>query len=74
MNTSSQQIHHAVETITTVNPITYAASATAVTMGGLTSGEWQMAGVIGGLILGVLTFVTNLYYKHKILKLRQNER
>lgn len=36
---------------------------------GLTAGEWQVIGVLGGLLVGLAGFVTNLYYKHQHLKL-----
>ena len=53
------------------SPATYVASATALTVGGLTTGEWQMLGVIGGLILGTLTYLTNLYFRKKHDKRQQ---
>ena len=53
-------------------PATYVAAATAVGVGGLTSGEWQVIGVIGGLILGTLTYLTSLYFRMKQDK-RQEE-
>lgn len=52
-------------------PATYAASAAAMTVGGLTTGEWQMIGVIGGLILGTMTYLTSLYFRMKQDKRQQ---
>ena len=49
-------------------PATYVASGVAV-LAGLTVSEWQAIGVVGGLILGALTFGTNYYFKHKHYKL-----
>ncbi len=57
--------------IATSTPIAYAASGISIYMG-LTVGEWQAIGVIGGLILGILTYATNLYYKRKADKRASN--
>jgi hypothetical protein len=32
---------------------------------GLTPGEWSVLGVIGGLLIGVAGYLTNLYYLRK---------
>jgi len=60
----------------TAIPATYAASATSV-MFGLTATEWQAIGVLGGLVLGILTYATSCYFKTQHLKLelkRQRKR
>ena len=58
----SQQVERAVDVSST--PATYLASAGSI-IAGLTLDEWQAVGVIGGLVLGALTFATNLYFKCK---------
>jgi hypothetical protein len=58
----SQQVQNAAEVTST--PATYLASAGSI-VAGLTLDEWQAVGVIGGLILGTLTFATNFYFKCK---------
>lgn len=53
--------------VDTATPVTYGASAFAVVTG-LGFNEWV---ALGGLTLGVLTFVTNFYFKHKTYKLEE---
>ena len=48
----------------TSTPATYVASAVTV-WAGLTLNEWL---AVSGIILGVLTFAVNWYYKHKEYK------
>ena len=54
---------------------TYGGSGTAMYFG-YTAGEWQVIGVIGGLVVAVVGLVGNLaitaYYKHRHLMLLQN--
>lgn len=54
-------------------PASYIASAGSVLFG-LTSSEWQAIGVLGGLILGALTYLTSVYFKKKHLELARNHR
>ena len=62
MTTIMTKVTHVADVSST--PATYAASAASI-IAGLTLDEWQAIGVIGGLILGALTFGTNLYFKCK---------
>ncbi len=48
----------------------YGGSSTSI-MFGLTSGEWQILGVVGGILLGLAGFVVNVYFKHKHYKLAE---
>jgi hypothetical protein len=43
---------------------TYGGSGVAVYFG-FTSGEWQVIGVIGGLVIGFLGLVVNTYFQWK---------
>jgi len=52
-------------------PATYTASVGSVLFG-LTTSEWQAIGVLGGLILGALTYLTSVYFKKKHLELARN--
>jgi hypothetical protein len=36
---------------------------------GLSAGEWQVIGVVGGLLIALLGFAINWYYKAQHLKL-----
>ena len=47
----------------------YGASFT-TTIAGLSMNEWV---AIGGLVIGVATFLTNLWFKHEHLKLAQKQ-
>lgn len=49
---------------------TYGGSGTAMIFG-LTPGEWQVLGVIGGLIVAVVGLVVNVYFKHQHLRLAE---
>ena len=62
MTPSVEKMQHAADVSST--PATYLASAGSI-IAGLTLDEWQAVGVIGGLILGLLTFATNFYFKCK---------
>jgi allophanate hydrolase subunit 1 len=42
----------------------YGGSGTAMYFG-LSPGEWQVVGVLGGLVFAAAGFVTNLYFKHQ---------
>lgn len=53
-------------------PMTYAASAGSIVFG-LSTDEWQAVGVIGGLIIAVLTYATSCYFKRQHLKLEQRK-
>lgn len=55
---------------------TYAGATTAAGSGlssdlvfGLTSAQWSVVGVIGGLVLAVLGFAVNVYFRRQHLKL-----
>jgi hypothetical protein len=48
--------------------VAYGGGGTAVYFG-LTAGEWQVVGVVGGIVIGLAGFFTNLYFKHQHLKL-----
>lgn len=43
---------------------TYGGSATAVFFG-FTAGEWQVIGVIGGLVIGFIGLAVNTYFQWK---------
>lgn len=43
---------------------------TAMVIGGLTVNEWAM---VGGLIVGLLGFAVQWYYRHREFKLRERE-
>lgn len=48
--------------------IGYGASTGSIIVGLLntfTYEQWNAIGVIGGLFIGIATFITNLYYRHK---------
>ena len=62
MTSTFEKMQHAADVTST--PATYIASAGSI-IAGLTLDEWQAVGVIGGLILGTLTFATNFYFKCK---------
>jgi hypothetical protein len=47
---------------------TYGGSGVAVYFG-FSPGEWQVIGILGGLIFAALGFLTNLYFKHAHYKL-----
>jgi hypothetical protein len=47
---------------------TYGGSGAAMYFG-LSPGEWQVVGVIGGLVFAAFGFVTNLYFKHQHFQL-----
>ncbi|GHB90084.1 phage holin [Providencia stuartii] len=38
---------------------------------GFSSEQWAAIGVLGSLLFGLLTFLTNLYFKRKEFKLRE---
>lgn len=48
--------------------VAYGGGGTAVYFG-LSSGEWQAIGVIGGILIGVVGYLTNVYFKHQHLKI-----
>jgi hypothetical protein len=48
--------------------VAYTGGGTAVYFG-LSPGEWQALGVIGGILIGLAGYLTNLYFKHQHLKL-----
>ena len=52
----------------TATAVQYTGSAGAVVFG-LTPGEWQIVGVIGGLVIAFLGFLANIYFKRQYLLL-----
>ena len=48
----------------------YSASATSI-FAGLSSAEWSVVGIVGGLIIGVATFFVNFWFKKEQLKLER---
>ena len=50
------------------NTATYGGSASAVVFG-LTPGEWQVLGIIGGLLTAVAGFLLTWWYKHQHLQI-----
>jgi hypothetical protein len=44
----------------------------AATFLGFTAGEWQVIGIVGGLLVGVLGFLVNWGYKHAHWKLARD--
>lgn len=57
---------------------TYSGSAGAVMSGlagdtvlGLTTSQWSAVGVIGGLVIAVLGFIANIYFKRQHLLIAQ---
>lgn len=68
------------ETSATVTKVTtgaaYAGAATPAFMG-LTGDEWQVVGVVGGLVLGLLTWIGNMvvnwHFKSQHLKLAREQ-
>ena len=71
MTTVMNKMQHAAD-VTSV-PASYAASGASVLFG-LSSGEWQAVGVLGGLILGLMTLGVTIYFKHKHLELSKKEK
>jgi hypothetical protein len=53
-------------------PASYAASGVSVLFG-MTSSEWQAIGVLGGLMLGLMTLAVTIYFKRQHLKLAQKQ-
>ena len=49
--------------------VSYSASAI-TTMAGLTINEWV---ALGGLCIGLATFLVNLWYRHQLLKLQRQQ-
>lgn len=52
----------------------YGGGGTAVISGaatflGLTPGEWQVVGVLGGLVIGAIGLAFNVYFKHRHLQI-----
>ena len=52
---------------------TYGGSITSVYFG-FSPGEWQIIGVIGGLVVAVLGLVVNALYKHAHYKLEKERK
>lgn len=50
--------------------LTYAASG-ATTVWGFNAEQWGILGIIVGIVLGIGTFIVNLYYKQKHLKIAE---
>lgn len=48
--------------------VAYTGGGTALAFG-LTSGQWQALGVVGGLLVGVAGLIVNAYFKNKHLQL-----
>jgi hypothetical protein len=48
--------------------VAYGGGGTAVYFG-LTAGEWQVVGVIGGILIGLAGLGVNAFFKHQHLKL-----
>ena len=48
--------------------VAYTGSGVSV-MFGLTKDEWQVIGVLGGLAIGIITYLTNVYFKNEHLKI-----
>lgn len=71
----TSQMGHKMQHVADVSsaPATYAASAGSVLFG-LSSGEWQAVGVLGGIILGLLTLGVTVYFKKQHLKLARKGR
>lgn len=47
---------------------TYGGSLTAVYFG-FTPGEWQVIGIVGGIVIGVVGYLTNAYFGWQRLKM-----
>ncbi len=41
---------------------------------GFSSEQWAAIGVLGSLLFGLLTFLTNVYFKHREYKRRGNKK
>jgi hypothetical protein len=75
MNMSQQTTETGVTIVSkTATVATYTGSAGAIASGmasdtvfGLTTTEWSVVGVIGGLVIALLGFVVNIYYKRQHL-------
>lgn len=57
---------------------TYTGSAGAISAGistvlGLTPSEWSVIGVIGGLVIALLGFIVNIYFKRQHLLIAQRK-
>ena len=52
------------------NVAQYGGGGTAVVFG-LSTSEWQVVGVIGGLVIGAVGFVVNTWFKHRHYKLAE---
>ncbi|ELD0485734.1 class II holin family protein [Escherichia coli] len=39
-----------------------------------THDEWAAIGILGGLFFGALTWITNIYFQHRRLKLEEQQR
>lgn len=57
----------------TANVATYGGSGAAVVFG-LTPSEWQVIGIIGGLVTAVAGFGLSWWYKHQHLKIVRRDR
>ena len=62
----------------TATAATYTGSAGAIVSGavsdtvfGMTTSEWSVIGVIGGLVLAILGFAVNVYFKRQHLLIAQ---
>lgn len=51
--------------------ISYAVSGGTVLFAGLSQAEWTIIGIISGIVLGVLTYLTSLFFKYKLYKLER---
>jgi hypothetical protein len=61
----------------TATAATYGGSAGAVASGldtifGLTTNQWSVVGVIGGLVIALLGFLVNIYFKRQHLLIAKN--
>lgn len=61
-----QQTAGAVAMSKTATAAQYTGSAGAIVFG-LTTSEWQVVGVIGGLVIALLGWLTNIYFKRQHL-------
>lgn len=73
MGMSQQTAEGAVAVSKTATAFTYGGAGGAVVSGaadtllGMSPGEWSIVGVIGGLVIALLGFAVNVYFKHQHL-------
>lgn len=51
---------------------TYGGGGSALVFG-LTANEWSVIGVISGIVIGLLGWVTSVYFKHQHLKIARQK-